>query len=89
MKISIWPIDGTLTSTTIPNKSGLVNNSNEMTLCTHEIQIAQSAGTVEYTNYISAEERLPPTNALNDTKESDGTIYQPLRSGRIWHKVNF
>ena len=19
----------------------------------------------------------------------DGTIYQPLRSGRIWHKVNF
>ena len=20
---------------------------------------------------------------------SDGTIYQPLRSGRIWHKVNF
>ena len=22
-------------------------------------------------------------------KNSDGTIYQPLRSGRIWHKVNF
>ena len=20
---------------------------------------------------------------------ADGTIYQPLRSGRIWHKVNF
>ena len=24
-----------------------------------------------------------------DTKQFDGTIYQPLRSGRIWHKVNF
>ena len=22
-------------------------------------------------------------------KEAEGTIYQPLRSGRIWHKVNF
>ena len=22
-------------------------------------------------------------------KNSSGTIYQPLRSGRIWHKVNF
>ena len=21
--------------------------------------------------------------------DRDGTIYQPLRSGRIWHKVNF
>ena len=21
--------------------------------------------------------------------EKEGTIYQPLRSGRIWHKVNF
>ena len=21
--------------------------------------------------------------------KSEGTIYQPLRSGRIWHKVNF
>ena len=24
-----------------------------------------------------------------ETAEEDGTIYQPLRSGRIWHKVNF
>ena len=22
-------------------------------------------------------------------KEAEGTIYQPLRSGRIWHKVSF
>ena len=22
-------------------------------------------------------------------KEAEGTIYQPLRSGRIWYKVNF
>ena len=22
-------------------------------------------------------------------RKSDGTIYQPLRSGRIWYKVNF
>ena len=21
--------------------------------------------------------------------DKEGTIYQPLRSGRIWHKVNF
>ena len=21
--------------------------------------------------------------------KKEGTIYQPLRSGRIWHKVNF
>ena len=24
-----------------------------------------------------------------NTHYSKGTIYQPLRSGRIWHKVNF
>ena len=24
-----------------------------------------------------------------ETKYDDDTIYQPLRSGRIWHKVNF
>ena len=26
---------------------------------------------------------------LKKTLEHEGTIYQPLRSGRIWHKVNF
>ena len=26
---------------------------------------------------------------LNSLCETEGTIYQPLRSGRIWHKVNF
>ena len=29
---------------------------------------------------------VPNTDVTNN---SHGTIYQPLRSGRIWHKVNF
>ena len=53
--------------------------------------IAQSAGAVEYTDCTSAEGVRPPPNECPgyDIKQSDGTIYQPLRSGRIWHKVNF
>ena len=27
--------------------------------------------------------------ARHDDDDDDDTIYQPLRSGRIWHKVNF
>ena len=30
----------------------------------------------------------PKVNMLLNTTRG-GTIYQPLRSGRIWHKVNF
>ena len=30
---------------------------------------------------------LTPSNELNDATTIN--IYQPLRSGRIWHKVNF
>ena len=44
----------------------------------------------EYTDYISVESNDSPNDYLGyDTKQSDGPIYQPLRSGRIWHKVNF
>ena len=40
---------------------------------------------------------IRPTNTSDETDFtaffnelfSFGTIYQPLRSGRIWHKVNF
>ena len=36
---------------------------------------------------------LPPLPSSNQIKQCImlciGTIYQPLRSGRIWHKVNF
>ena len=28
-------------------------------------------------------------NQRGDISTLNGTIYQPLRSGRIWHKVNF
>ena len=52
--------------------------------------MAQLAGTVEYIDCISAE-GLDRQNECPgyDGKQSDGTIYQPLRSGRIWHRVNF
>ena len=44
---------------------------------------AQSAVAVEYTDCSSAE-------GLDSLNEGfDYPIYQPLRSGRIWHKVNF
>ena len=42
------------------------------------MNVAQSAGAVEYTDCFYAEE-CPGY----DTKQSDGTIYQPLCSGRI------
>ena len=56
-----------------------------LTLC-----VAQSAGAVEYTDSPLLR-GLPPTNeySVYDSKQSDGTIYQPLCSGRIWLKVNF
>ena len=43
--------------------------------------------------------RIPQSSSITGVSPSDclisypgyflGTIYQPLRSGRIWHKVNF
>ena len=30
-----------------------------------------------------------PARHDDDDDDDDDTIYQPLRSGRIWHKVNF
>ena len=48
--------------------------------------VAQLAGAIEYTDCTSAEGQDPqPTNECPgyDIKQSDGTIYQPLRSGRI------
>ena len=53
-------------------------------------QIAQWAGAVEYTDCISVDGYDSPNEYPGYvTKQFDGTIYQPLRSGRIWHKVNF
>ena len=52
--------------------------------------VAQSAGAEEYTDCTSAEGKDPcPYECPGYYTKSDGTIYQPLRSGRIWHKVNF
>ena len=35
-------------------------------------------------------EQAPSTNAGDgSSKNTSNPIYQPLRSGRIWHKVNF
>ena len=52
---------------------------------------AQSAGAIEYTDCTSAEGCNSTTNECPgyNTLSRSGTIYQPLRSGRIWHKVNF
>ena len=33
--------------------------------------------------------KVSSNNVQNDVSWRKGTIYQPLRSGRIWHKVNF
>ena len=30
-----------------------------------------------------------PSHLENNAKNKYDAIYQPLRSGRIWHKVNF
>ena len=47
--------------------------------------IVQSAGAA------SLQRGKTPTQRVSwyDTKKYDGTIYQPLRSSRIWLKVNF
>ena len=46
----------------------------------------------------SSRRATPPVNLVTislrpnefcDSLPTAGTIYQPLRSGRIWHKVNF
>ena len=47
--------------------------------------VAHSAGAAEYTDRISEAgwKFLPMIDLISYH------IYQPLRSGRIWHKVNF
>ena len=43
--------------------------------------LTQNVGQVESTQHV---------RMLHGAKKTfEGTIYQPLRSGRIWHKVNF
>ena len=42
--------------------------------------------TVQRTNYTKV--KIDYTQQINKYRLC-GTIYQPLRSGRIWHKVNF
>ena len=53
--------------------------------------VANFTEAVEYTNAPLQKAKTSPANDClgYDTKQSDGTIYQPLRSVRIWHKVNF
>ena len=50
---------------------------------------APLAGAVEYTNCINGIRSSHNECPIYDIKSFDDTIYQPLRSGRIWHKANF
>ena len=74
----VWAIDRTLAGATTPGQSGLGSDVNEVVL-----RVPQSFSITEDSpsDYLSS--------YTGHSLEGGGTIYQPLRSGRIWHKVNF
>ena len=50
------------------------------------------SGSLKQTLFIFVTKNLrndPSLKLVGSEIPVEGTIYQPLRSGRIWHKVNF
>ena len=78
-----YPIKMNKTCGTLLEKQGLI--SNDQKTPAHE-RVSVGWPTRTYLHQLC----MDPGCRLEDLQQViDNTIYQPLRSGRIWHKVNF